>query len=1133
MTPRSSPRLFTTSRELAIIRHRLDEHPWYARCFANLQAPVDELLGHGITIPREKGYVFYEACPVDNTPLRQDPFEPRDHSCPTCGRNYTEEPYYRAWVTFYQSYLSQRAVDMGIAYQITGDPAYAAAIRHILKEYARNYEGYPLEDCVLGPTRLFQSTYMESLWLTNLAAAADLVAATIPVEEWRALRDTLFLPAVNVIVDYDEGDNNRQAMNNAAIGLVGILFEEAPLVEHALHGPHGWMHHLAASVGADGLWYEGDNYHFATLPAMANLADAASRNGMKLYQVEAGERRFKMMFDGPLQDLYPDLTFPARKDSRFSSSIGQRWYVGLYELAYRQYGDTVYARLLRRLYDQPPPEQDCVANAAGMIDVMRGCPANRERLDWRGFLNAVPNLGDAAGIPVTTSVNMTGTGLGILRQERGQTYASIDYGRYGGGHGHPDRLQLNFYGRGHPWLVDWGTGNYYFDHLRWYRSTLGHNTVGVDGQTQSPVDGRLLRFAETAGQQMAAAEAVDAFPGTRLWRVAVLLSPDLLLDLFGVEADRPHQLDWVIHPYADADIQLSGLNGEAVPVELRGEHYEWLEEVQSVPGPGDWTALFRQDEDRFAVHMVGVAGTEIITARAYGPPQQIPRTFPVLMARRLTERTVFAALHEHRAGGAPLIASFRSPKDGVFEIQLADGGSYRCQYDATSVALSVIRRRPDGSVVEASGFGVSELPGILSADVPLDQSFITVEGDTACLCVPEHFTRIRVLVPGVKKVAVNGMEAVASDLVQQSPAVWSSLSTGRVWIGVPNTVVLVVHNDQDRPLAGELTLSLPEGWEFAQRTPSVTLAPRATATYGLQFIPGQAEGHLAVGLTGDMFPLTPEAPIMVDAWFPNLAGATLRVCITNRSGEPRTVAIVAGRRERLIELEQVMTIDFPIEWEEGTPWTVEARCGEYLTTCDLNPLIAFLGQEYHLDAPHQVRRGERSWRGRNDLSGRFQVEQHGEVLVVRISVIDDIVWSRGPVEKPFDLDSVQVYFDPRPDEDRAKVGLAGVYGLVLIPASVDDEPAQIVPIGAIQSLDGVSLHSALRPDGYDLVLTVPLVWLDCDPHPGDKVGFDLIVNDNDGTFRRSLQMIWSGAGATRTWLQQDCHPPRQYGVLVF
>lgn len=682
---------YTTPAELKGIRTQLAEYDWYARSFANLRKPADELLRHGISIPKEKGFVFYDTCPGDNSPLRQDPFNPRDRCCPSCGRNYTDEPYYRAWVSFYQIYVAQRAVEMGIAYQVTGDDSYATAIRHILMEYARSYRDYPVEGFVLGPTRLFQSTFIESLWLASLAAAADFVRDVIPDAEWRRVRGDLLLPSADLIRSFDEGDNNRQAMNNVAIGLVGLLCDESALVDLAVHGQHGWLHHLEHSVLDDGMWYEGDNYHFATLPAMLNLAEAMSRHGQDLWSVEAGGHKLAMMFDAPLLNLYPDQTMPARKDSRYGSPIGQRWYAGMYELAFRRCSEPAYGVLLRGIYSDPPDEHACVSNAAGFIDVLPSTPANRERLDWRGFLAAVPTLDQTPGGPVTTSVNLSGTGLGILRADAGRTYLSVDYGRYGGGHGHPDRLQLNLYARGRRWLTDWGTGNYLFDHLRWYRSTVGHNTVVIDGLDQRAADGRLRRFENgNAGCAAIVAEADDAYPGVRYRRASVLLTADLVLDLFTIEADRERCLDWVIHPVADRAFELDGTSPLA-PAALTGDHYEWLHDAHRADTTGGWAARFTQGSDTLAVHGIGHAGTEILTAAAYGPPDQIPGLFPVLIIRRRARTTTFVTLFEHRTRGVPVVDGFAAEPAGHYSVLLRGGGRLVCRFDEVEATATITR----------------------------------------------------------------------------------------------------------------------------------------------------------------------------------------------------------------------------------------------------------------------------------------------------------------------------------------------------------------------------------------------------------------------------------------------------------
>lgn len=693
----NGPRLYATHSDITRIRRQLADHDWYARSFQHLIEPADQLLRHGISIPTEKGYAFYDTCPEDNNPLLQDPFNPRDHRCGTCGRNYTAEPYHRAWVAFYQSYLSQRTVEMGIAYQLTGDDAYADAIRHVLLEYADRYVDYPLEGYVLGPTRLFQSTYVESLWLASLVAAADFVRDTIPAPQWRHIRDDLFLPSAEIILGFDEGDNNRQAMNNVALGFVGLLCDDSSLVDRAVHGPHGWFHHLGHSVQSDGMWYEGENYHFATLPAMLNLAEAMTRNGCDLWAADAQGRRLAMMFDAPLATLHPDLTLPARKDSRYGSPIGQRWQTGMYELGYRRCASPSYAWLLRTVYADPPELQACIPNAAGFIDVLPSRPADRERLDWRGFLAAAADLGEPTE-PIdhmVASVNLPGTGLGVLRADAGRTYVSLDYGHYGGGHGHPDRLQLNLYTRGRPWLTDWGTGNYFFDHLQWYRSTLAHNTVAVDGGNHQPVAGRTLEFAATRDDcQLLATEVDDVYPGVRFRRTVVILDVGLTLDIFVIDAAQNHQLDWVIHPLADSDIELSGVTGSSLPAQVAGEGYEWLHDVRRFTAPAGWDVAFRQGADELVVHGAGQPDTEIFTAAAYGPPDRIPHLFPVLFARRRAAHTTFATLFEHRERGIPVVDTFRVESDRPrYHIDLRTGEHLLCSYDVTSATVNITRSR--------------------------------------------------------------------------------------------------------------------------------------------------------------------------------------------------------------------------------------------------------------------------------------------------------------------------------------------------------------------------------------------------------------------------------------------------------
>ncbi|MBQ3141584.1 MAG: hypothetical protein IJC25_06450, partial [Clostridia bacterium] len=173
----SVPHLFTSPKDLSDIRMRLERHSWYRDAFEHIRAECDKMLRLGFSVPKTSGFVFYVSCKRDNTPLIFNPYDPHNHVCPVCGMNYQDEPFHRAWQCSYHHWLSQMAIHLGICYAVTQKEDYAAAVRKMLLDYAQYYPTYPNKDNELGTTRVFQSTYMESVWLSYLCCAYDLVNA--------------------------------------------------------------------------------------------------------------------------------------------------------------------------------------------------------------------------------------------------------------------------------------------------------------------------------------------------------------------------------------------------------------------------------------------------------------------------------------------------------------------------------------------------------------------------------------------------------------------------------------------------------------------------------------------------------------------------------------------------------------------------------------------------------------------------------------------------------------------------------------------------------------------------------------------------------------------------------------------
>ena len=215
-------------------------------------------------VPNEKALLSREGgrCPRDAAMLEFDPFSPQEHRCPICGEVYTGEFHYRFWIYWYQLWLIERALHGALFAALdvtepsgTFSPHDAATFAsRVLTCYADQYSRYPNRDNVLGPTRLFFSTYLESIWLLNLCIALDLLETHDPkfTELGGRIRDRIIEPSVTLIASYDEGASNRQVWNAATLVAASQMLGRDDQVERALFAPGGIAYHLENGLLADG-----------------------------------------------------------------------------------------------------------------------------------------------------------------------------------------------------------------------------------------------------------------------------------------------------------------------------------------------------------------------------------------------------------------------------------------------------------------------------------------------------------------------------------------------------------------------------------------------------------------------------------------------------------------------------------------------------------------------------------------------------------------------------------------------------------------------------------------------------------------------------------------------------------------
>jgi len=669
----------------------LSDHEWPARIAAarGPLAPLACSLAHDLEpllarvaagdlyVPAEKALLSRSGgrCPDDGELLEFDPFAPHEHRCPRCGVIWRGESHDRFWPYWYQLWLAERAVQGALLHRLAGDPRHRALAIAILEAYVDRYPTYPNRDNVLGPSRPFFSTYLESIWLLPLAIACDLLDGEGTGESpsiaalGARVREVIVEPSVALIASYDEGLSNRQVWNGAALLAGRTLLGERDAVTRALDGPSGLIAHLTHALLPDGSWYEGENYHLFAHRGLWYSVTMLEARGIALDADLA--RRFDDGFVTPLLTALPDLTLPSRRDSQYAISLRQPRFAELAELGLARRDDDRLRGMLHALYDGSAPAGD-TGRSRSTADVERNRPAvrlTRADLGWRALLHALPDV-EPLEPRALGSVLLPSQGIAVFRRASGRRYVALDYGHSGGGHGHPDRLDLLLADGATRWLDDMGTGSYVDRSLHWYRSSLAHNAPLVDGRSQRRVHGRLVAYDERGAAGWIRAEAEIA-PGVLVRRTVVVFD-DYLVDRVEWSAERAVTFDLPLHvdgelagPHAWSSATLHGGDGTE-------DGFDFLRDTERATLDQRRGIVLRASaaDSSLACWLHAAEAAELWRATAPGPPGRGDQRFHLLRVAGASGRIdgvwgVNGAVVDAHADGAAVI------------VRLADGSLHR------------------------------------------------------------------------------------------------------------------------------------------------------------------------------------------------------------------------------------------------------------------------------------------------------------------------------------------------------------------------------------------------------------------------------------------------------------------------
>jgi hypothetical protein len=615
----SAPCLTLREEEIPAVQEKIRSHVWARDAYQKLLDSARTRVATRVRIPDRGGqWPHWYACQECGHRLVTE--SPTVHRCPSCDLVNSGEPWDSVPLTQVHNSLSESVRSLGVCYALSGESQFAEKAAEILLGYSELYPKYLVRDHNLETdtawaTKVSWGTLGESVWLIPVCAGYDLIrhADVLSPAEHQAIREQLLRPAAQLILKHNIGIHNIQCWHNCAIGMAALMLRDTELLSFAVEGDVGITEQLAQGVRADGLWHEGSwGYHFYGLTPLLDWAVALRNCGFDLFR-----GGLRSMFEAPLKAVRPDGGMPAFHDSG-GPSLTTRAHQ--YEVALAAFDDPQFA----------------------------GPIHGSSRDSLAALLHGVPEL-PPADPPIISSTLLSSSGYAHARQGKGdhQTYVGFDYGPHGGGHGHPDKLGFTLFARGKTQAPDPGSVAYGTPiHQKWYKQTLSHNTVVVDGQSQDPATGELNFMVTADGMDILQADAGAFYEGVRMNRTMVVTEGTILI-VDRVRSNRAHTYDWVYHNRGKLN---TGFKRRKLRTPLHdGEGFDVIQDLRRGQPEDEWRATFRQEDSGVRLIMAKNRGTDAVYT-GVGPANIDSlgigfeaEEVPFVIARRNSRRTTFAS----------------------------------------------------------------------------------------------------------------------------------------------------------------------------------------------------------------------------------------------------------------------------------------------------------------------------------------------------------------------------------------------------------------------------------------------------------------------------------------------------------
>jgi hypothetical protein len=685
----SHPSIMLTQKNIEAVRKGIDEYPIMASSYKTVKKDADKALKSGIDVPT----------PADG------------------GGGVTHEKHKKNY---------QQALACGIAYQVSKEERYAKYVRDLLLEYAKQYNTWgrhPKRKQEPGG-KIFWQNLNDCVWQVYMIQAYDCVYNALSATDRKKIENDLFASVVKELSEVNGSIfnkvHNHGTWSVAAVGMTGYVCGKQEWVNAALHGSKlddkgGFLAQLNQLFSPDGYYAEGPYYQrYAILPFMI-FAKAIHQYDPKLGIYDFRNKLLKKAVSTALQCTYTNKVFFPLNDAIKDKTYETEEMVYAVDIAYSdmQAGDD--------LLDIAQQQDRVIISDAG-VEVAEAIAAGKTK----PFAYKPAWINDGA--------DGKGGGIGILRSgaNADQLCVVMKAGTQGMGHGHFDRLNLLVYDNNTEVFSDYGAvrflnvetkngGNYTKENDTWGKQTIAHNTIVVDeqshfngneetGEEHTP---SLVNFTANAQFQVVSAEEQHAYKGVTLWRTAIVFTPEgsdkaLLLDVFSVSSDKPHQYDlpfWYQGHITDLPFPAE-MNSKQLPAlgGSNGYQHLWLNGTGN-PSKGKSYITVLNNRRFYTISFLADTSTRVklVTLGAQDPSLNLRNEKAFILTQPAAANHTFISITEPHGRNNTIAEVTTGASAAVQQLQLIsstpDNVQFRFSYKKKTYTISIRKNDPKSFLV--------------------------------------------------------------------------------------------------------------------------------------------------------------------------------------------------------------------------------------------------------------------------------------------------------------------------------------------------------------------------------------------------------------------------------------------------